>query len=172
MKWVWVGLGVVGGVIALMAIVGLLLPQDHVASRSARYRQPPDAVWGTITDTPASVAWRGDLRSVERLADRDGHAVWKEIDRHGDSMTLETLEEAPPHRLVRRIVDTGLPFGGTWTFEIVPQEGGALVTITERGFVRNPIFRFLARFVFGYTSTLDAYLKALGKKFGEDVSPG
>jgi hypothetical protein len=38
--------------------------------------------------------------------------------------------------------------------------------ITEHGEIYNPIFRALARFVFGYESTMIAYLDALKKKVG------
>ncbi len=44
-----------------------------------------------------------------------------------------------------------------------------MVTITENGEIYNPFFRFMARFVFGYTVTMETYLKALGKKFSEDA---
>ena len=42
--------------------------------------------------------------------------------------------------------------------------------ITEDGYVNNPLFRFMARFFFGYASTLDSYMKSLGEKFGEQVT--
>jgi hypothetical protein len=42
--------------------------------------------------------------------------------------------------------------------------------ITEDGYVNNLLFRFMARFVFGYASTLDFYMKSLGEKFGEQVT--
>jgi hypothetical protein len=38
---------------------------------------------------------------------------------------------------------------------------GTRVTITERGEIYNPIFRFVARFFLGYTATMDATLRAL-----------
>ena len=79
--------------------------------------------------------------------------------------------EAPTH-LVTRIADDKLPFGGTWDYAITPDGGGAsVVTITEHGAVYNPVFRFVSRFVFGHTATMDAYLRALGKKFGGEVTP-
>ena len=74
-------------------------------------------------------------------------------------------EQSPPSRFVTKIDDASQPFGGTWTFEIVPvSEGRTRLTITERGEIYNPIFRALARFVFGYTSTMDSFLKAAGPK--------
>jgi hypothetical protein len=35
--------------------------------------------------------------------------------------------------------------------------------------VRNPVFRFMSRFVFGYTATMKQQLRALGRKVGEEV---
>ena len=43
--------------------------------------------------------------------------------------------------------------------------------ITEDGVIHNVLFRFMARFVFGYEGTARAYLAALGKKLGEPVAP-
>ena len=47
---------------------------------------------------------------------------------------------------------------------------GTRLTITERGEVYNPIFRFLSRFVFAQTATMESFLRGLGGKFGETVS--
>jgi len=171
MKWILIVVAILAGLVAVAALVGSLLPRDHVASRSVRLRQSREAVWQAITDYAGAASWRPSLRSVERAPDQDGHAVWKEIDRHGEAMPLATIEEAPPTRLVRKIADPGLPFDGTWTYEVVPDGEGCRITITERGEVKHALFRFVGRFVLGYTSTIDTYLKALGRKFGEDVVP-
>jgi hypothetical protein len=85
---------------------------------------------------------------------------------------METVEMIPQQRLVGRIADPKLPFGGTWTFEITPTAEGATLRITERGYVTNPLFRFLSRFVFGYTTAIESYLKSLARKFGEEPRIG
>ncbi|PYP70520.1 MAG: hypothetical protein DMD41_14750, partial [Gemmatimonadetes bacterium] len=82
---------------------------------------------------------------------------------------LETIAAVPPRRLVRRIADPKLPFGGTWTWEITAAPGGSTLTITEDGEIYNPIFRFVARFILGYTGTMESYLKALAARLGEQV---
>lgn len=82
---------------------------------------------------------------------------------------MQTLESDAPRRLVTQIADPNLPFGGTWTTVITPADGESEVRITEGGEVRNPVFRFMSRFVFGLTATMDTYLRDLGKKFGENV---
>lgn len=169
MKWVLIVAGGLIGVVVLVAVIGFLLPKGHVASRTVRLKQTPEVVWEAITDFKNQAAWRSDVKSVERLPDRGGREVWSEVNSWGQPLTMETVELAPPQRLVRRIADDKLPFGGTWTWEIAPLEGGCTVTITEDGEIYNPFFRFMARFVLGYRGTMDTYLTALGKKFGEEV---
>ena len=85
---------------------------------------------------------------------------------------MEVIEFQPTHRFTVRIADAKLPFGGAWTYEIAAAPGGTAVTITENGDIRNPVMRFLSRFVFGQTSTMDGVLRALGKRHGETVTPG
>ena len=115
------------------------------------------------------------------------------VRRHGsDAVTYRVEASEPPRRRVVRIADTNLAYGGTWTYDVtlvVPAGTAAPVastaaagegadaapltqiTITERGEVYNPIFRFMSRFVFSHHATIDAYLTALGKKLGEPVTP-
>jgi uncharacterized protein YndB with AHSA1/START domain len=169
MKWVLIAAGGLASIVAVIAVVGAFVPRSHVASRTAHLKQRPDSVWQTIADYANAASWRSDVKSVERLPDREGRAVWQEIDSHGQRLPLETLEEIPPRRLVRRIADPTLPFGGTWTIEIEPTGAGCAVTITERGEIKNAVFRFVAHYLMGYTATIESYLKALARKFGEDA---
>ena len=84
-----------------------------------------------------------------------------------DAVTYRVEVLDPPRRMQVRIADTSLPFGGTWTYDLAQREGGTELTITERGEVYNPVFRFMSRFVFSQHATIDAYLRALGTKLGE-----
>ena len=88
------------------------------------------------------------------------------------SMTYEVAEESAPSRLVTRIADKNLPFGGTWTYEIEPAEGGCVLRITERGEIYNIIFRFVARFFLGYASSMESYLRAVANQFHEQAAIG
>lgn len=156
---------------AVVTVAGALLPRRHVASRSARFRAPADSLWGALTDFAQLPAWAPELIRVERFADHDGHPVWLHVGRRW-SAPMEVTEFDPPRRFTLRIADPKLPFGGTWTYEVAGAPDGATVTITENGEIGNPVMRFLSRFVFGQTSTMDAYLRALGRKHGETVTPG
>lgn len=166
MKWIFWVLAGLAGMALLVAVIGWLLPKDHVATRAARYHQPPEAIWKVLADVDASPSWREGLKSVKHLPDRNGLPVYVEVTTMGE-IPLETVELTPPRKLVRRIADPRLPFGGTWTFEITPKADGATLRITEHGWISNPIFRFLTRFAFGYAGQIEIYLKSLARKFGE-----
>lgn len=171
MKWILWPVPVLAAMLVLVTVIGWLLPRDHVATRIGRYRQPPDAIWKAIADVEAMPSWREGLKSVQRLPDRNGFPAHIEVTSSG-TIPMETVEMVPPQKLVTRIADPKLPFGGTWTFEIAPTAEGATLRITERGYVTNPFFRFMSRFVFGQTSTMESYLRSLAKKFGEEPQIG
>ena len=164
MKWIAIVVGTLAGLVGVVAGIGAMLPKAHTASRYARFLKPPQAIWDVITGPPD---WRTDLRSFEMLPPREGRRAWKEIDRHGNAITYEAVEETPPSRLITRIADPNLPYGGRWVHEITPEPDGCLLRITEDGEIYNPIFRIMARFVFGYTGSIEAYLNALQAKLGE-----
>ena len=127
-------------IVAIIALIGFLLPVNHEASRSAELRRPPQDVWALIANPATYGEW------------------WP-----GADVKTEVVESAPPSRLVTKIVGE-TAFGGTWTLEIVPIPSGSRLTITERGEIYNVIFRTLSRFVFGYTGTIDSFLGAARKR--------
>ena len=155
--------------IAIVLALGSRLPVAHRARASATYGRPVPEVWNVLTAFEEHPAWRRDLKAVERVADPAGEKV-REISTKGEAMTFETTEHPSEHRLVRRIADKGLPFGGSWTFEITPQDGGSHVTITEDGEVYNLVFRFVSKYIIGHHATIKAFLEDLGGKFGEETS--
>jgi hypothetical protein len=109
---------------------------------------------------------------VSRIEAQDsvaGRERWKEFDQRGSAILYELVESTPPLRRVTLIADDSLPFGGTWTFDIAPAPGGSTLRITERGVVKNPIFRFVSQFVIGHYRTMDTYLADLAKKFNEPL---
>ena len=169
MKWALMILGVLVILVVAVWAIGATLPKGHTASRKATLKQPPEAIWAVITDVDGFTTWRKDVKSVKRLPEENGQAGWVETMDMGE-IPLRVEESTPPRRLVTRIADPNLPFGGTWTFEIEPAPGGATVRITERGEVRPALFRFMARYIFGHTATMETYLKFLGEKFGEKVA--
>jgi hypothetical protein len=127
-------------IVGVIALVGFFVPVSHVASRSAEFSKPPDVVFALIADPGSYKGW------------------WD-----GAEVKSEVVERVPPSKLVTKVVGE-TQFGGTWTFEITPTAAGSRLTITERGEIYNLVFRALARYVIGYTGTMDSYLQAAQKK--------
>ena len=171
MRWALTAGAVLVGLIAVIVIIGALLPRDHVAKMSARIAASPTAVWETITTPSQFPSWRREVTSVELLPPTPTGPSWREHSAHG-AITMVVAVAEPPHRLVGRIADKNLPFGGEWEYRVDPDGPSAsVVTITERGSVYNPVFRFVSRFIMGHTATIDGYLRALGRKFGSEPTP-
>jgi hypothetical protein len=166
MKITLILIGILVVLIGAVLAVGWNLPIQHVASRSIKLKTSAAKIWSAISDYKGSVSWRSDLKSVEQVEVSPGVFAWREVAKGGDAITYSTLEAVPENRLVRKIVDEHLPFGGSWTFEMKAADEEIELTITENGEVYNPVFRFMSRFVFGHHATIDRYLNDL-KKFME-----
>lgn len=99
--------------------------------------------------------------AVVRKPPREVYAVIREL---ASTPAYEIVEDQPGQRLVSRIADKNLPYSGSWTYQLEAVPEGTRLTITENGEVYNPIFRFMSRFVFGHTSTMEQYLSSLQKR--------
>ena len=130
MKWILLSLVVLVIFVVAIAIIGSRLPRDHVASRSLTVRRSPQEVWAAVTHATAA-----------------------------SSVPVDIVEQDPPRRLVTRVKESEKMFGGTWTIAIAPTPEGAMLTITEQGWVANPIFRFISKYLIGHEATMDALLK-------------
>jgi hypothetical protein len=155
-------LAVLVSVSLVVVAIGYALPKGHVASVEATLTVPPERVFERISDPSRYRGWRKDLTSVEFLSSEP--LMWRERS-GGDTITYEAVENRPLGRFVVRIADPDLPFGGTWTYELRPEGAGTHLTITERGEVYNPIFRFMSRFVFSQTATMEKYVAGLKASF-------
>ena len=139
MRWLLFGGGGAAALIAVVAAMGSMLPRNHKASRTLRVKRPAQDVWNAVTATTAA-----------------------------SSVPVDIVESTPPYRQVTQVKDTEKMFGGTWTIAIASDPGGSSLTITEDGWVANPIFRFMARYVFGHHATMDGILKQVAKALNEE----
>jgi len=170
MKIVLLTTAILVTVASAVVLIGWLLPKQHVASRAIVLHRKPEDVFQLISDFKAAPSWRSDVREVELLPSLGGHIRYREKGANG-AITMEIAESNSPSRMVARIADKGLPFGGIWIFDISPTTEGCRLNITERGEIYNPVFRFVSRFLMGYNRTLDAYLQNVSRKFEERSLP-
>jgi uncharacterized protein YndB with AHSA1/START domain len=169
-SWIFYALLSLAGVVVILASlaigVALTLPQDYSFTRGIVISRRPDVVWRVIRDIAGEQGWRQNLRTVERLPDRNGHEAWRLRDYEGQTVVLEVLESAPPQRLTFEY--EGRPGIGVilWVIEIRPVANDSQVTLFQRSTFYPRTYRLLARFVYG-TSFADDFLKSLARKFGD-----
>jgi uncharacterized protein YndB with AHSA1/START domain len=107
-------------------------------------------------------AWWLERGKIQRLPDEGGVARFQEQSERSSFM-YRFREVQAPKRLVVEIEDPEGYFGGTWTYELEPQNGKTRVTITENGWAGPGFFRFMI-WLFGPDATLNGCLDALAKK--------
>lgn len=160
MKWLLRIAGGLAAVVALVLGVGMVLPVSHTATVTREIAASPETVWTAVTDVEAYPTWRSNVDSVERLPDQGSFPAWRE---HvgPEGIGYQVVEWDAPQTLRTLITDDDLPFGGSWTFDIVETAGGATVSVTENGEVYSALFRFVSRFVIGHDRTMNQYLDDL-----------
>jgi hypothetical protein len=170
---IYIVVAVVGGMVLLVgivALIGSMLPKTHVASRSILLHKSPPDVYAVVRDFGSAAKWRSDLKKVEVDSPPGGPVYFREVGK-SDTVNYQLIEDVPAQRMVTRIRDTNLGYSGQWTYMFAPENGGTRVTIREDGEVSNVLFRFMSRYIFGHTATIDSYLNSLAKHFGEQAIP-
>ena len=161
MRWIIFTVAGLALVVLLVVVIGTLLPKAHSVSRTVRIALPPDALYTVLADVGQYQSWRHEVKTLQRLPDKNGMPAWIEV-AGGMKIPMRFERMERPSLLVARIDTDELPFSGSWTYRIVAAGSSAAdLTVTEDGEVRNPIFRFMSRFVFGQYATMDAFLKNL-----------
>lgn len=162
-------LGTLIAIIVIIAAIGWMLPIEHQASRQATFSSPAPEIYTLITNVSEFPKWRSGLKSVDVVATESGARSFRE---HGsnDAILYVVDEAVPNEKLVTRIADPSLPFGGSWTYTLTPAASGTTLRITENGKVYNPLFRFVSHFVISQHATIDTYLTDIGKKLGQTIA--
>ena len=172
MRYALIAVGVAVALVLCVGLIGYALPKHHHVTVQRPYVATPEALFALISDVRGYPSWRTGLTTVEVLPDVGGHLRWKEITKSNGPISYVMEETVPNRRLVARIADTNLPFGGAWKYELTPMGAEAVeLAITEDGDVYNPIFRFVSRFVMGHTSTIERYLDDVEKRFPAVIAP-
>ena len=148
---------------AVAAVIGSRLPKAHVASGSRAFHQPPQQVYAIARNFQDAASWRPDVSKIEVFDGPPGQVRFREHGKHG-VVNYGLVEDVPGHRMVTRILDTDLGYSGSWTYVFAASGDGTVLTITENGEVSNVLFRFMSRYFFSQTATIEAYLAALGRR--------
>ena len=160
--WAIIILVVCGGLVAIVGLVGALMPAEDVAVAQTFVPHPPEAVWLVITNYGQLSSWNPQYVRSELLPPAsNGHPRWLAVLGQGYTVTFEQTESDPPKRLVNTVVDKRLPFGGSLTFSLVPLDQGTALTLTSRGEIYNPFVRFFSFFFFKHKPLVERAVASL-----------
>lgn len=166
-RYLLIGLGGLVGLILIVSLVGSFLPEGHSATSQIVLTVPRDSVWAVVTNFAEHPTWRSRVERMVPEVTAEGDTVWVEHSGTGP-LPYRVTERVPPSRLVTRMED-GLPFGGTWTYQLNATDSlHTEVRITEDGLVYNPVFRFVSLFLSQH-ATMDGYLTDLAARYGQTV---
>ena len=170
MRYLLIAAAILGALVLLVLAIGWSLPVKHTAASGVTINTAAGPIYDLITDVERYPQWRRSVERTERLPDNAGKTRFREVG--SDGTILYEVESAEPNRrIVTRIADRSLPFGGSWTYELIPRGDSTTLRITENGEVYNPLFRFVSRFVMGHTRTIDRYLRDVAQHFDSAKDP-
>jgi uncharacterized protein YndB with AHSA1/START domain len=150
---------VVAGVVVY--VDGAHLPYDHSISVTGVVAAPPEKVFKLISNVAKGPDWRHGIKSVSTLDPDNGRDHWVEYPRYGQYMTFLATRTEPPTRRDVQLDDPGASYGGTWIYQLSPgpDPNTTILQITENGFIKPPIYRFVMAHIMGPTRNLDQYMK-------------
>ena len=91
---------VIAGIILLVFIAGLLLPDERTATSECFYNASPEKVYNALINN-ADYGYRSDLEEIVIVEEKDGIEVWDEIAKNGSVIRFRTARKVP-HSLCER----------------------------------------------------------------------
>lgn len=160
-------LSLIGALALATYLLGRSLPAAHIAQGERVIDAPLAHVAARVREVELQPAWRRGVTRIEVERRADGFLRYGEISGR-DRIVFELREPQPQHRFESRIVSQDLPFGGRWLIDLDSMDANhTRVHVREEGVIHSPLFRALARYVFGHTRTLDTYLAELAASFSK-----
>jgi uncharacterized protein YndB with AHSA1/START domain len=158
----------------LLLGAGYVFPSRIEAAARITINRPPENVWWVLTDYNHMAAWHPQYRNATTLTP-PGEAPlrWQIEYSDGYVVNAEVVEEKFPSRLVERITDGNLPFGGGWTVELTPVGPNTEVTVHSKVEIHAPIQRLIVHLLVPAQTELERILEALkGRVESVTVRPG
>ncbi|CEP13888.1 hypothetical protein [Parasitella parasitica] len=178
--------------------IGLLLPSNHIVSRTTVYNTTPKILWAILTSVEDYPAWRSNIDRVIIRQDefenqinqydennritfveytkKDRRTEVTHIEQEHEKKLLWVLEEMPYLPPGEQAPQRKSPFTGSWTFLITEhvqgQEKAVELKITEQGVINKPMVRVSHMLLFGYHRRIDRFIKDLGKEIDLGILDG
>jgi hypothetical protein len=139
--------------VALVALIGWLLPATREGRAEVVIAAPPEQILAVIADVEAQPDWRA-VGTVTRTADG-----WEEVTARGERISFVAEEMTP--RLIRLRFSSDAGYTGEWEARLDPVAGGTRISVVERATMPSPLGRIIARVMFDPDAFATKYLEEL-----------
>jgi hypothetical protein len=153
-------------VIALLVVaillLGVFLPSERSATRTAVIKANPEKVFAAVTDL-SNQGWRSSLKEIQILDASPGQEIWVEKPVNGPELKFRTKLKMPPHRFEIEIIDNS-SLGGHWIGVFSPYgKGETAVDFSEHIVVSGVVSKLLSYLFFDVSESIETYIADLKK---------
>lgn len=139
--------------VALIFLIGWLLPETREGRAETTIAAPPDLVLAVIADVETQPEWR-DVGTVTRTENG-----WFEVTARGERIDFVSDVMSVDRIRLRFTSDAG--YSGEWEALLEPVSGGTRIAVVERATVPSALGRIIARLMFDPTAFATEYLASL-----------
>lgn len=160
---------VIAGILILLFIIGLLLPDERTATSECYYNASPEKVYNVLTNN-TDYGYRSDLKEIVIIEEKDGVEVWDEVAKNGSVIRFRTARKVP-YSLYEFDIIKGNGFTGHWKAELKETStGGTHYISTETIRMKNPFLKVISRLFFNIEKFMQTYQNDLRVKLSEDIA--
>ncbi len=157
-----IGLVILLIIILIVAIVGLVLPNERSFTAKTIINSNPEKVFKTVTNI-SHQNWRSQVGKVDVLDSTEGREVWIEQPNKGPAIKFRTKVKISPTRFEIEIIDSE-DFGGNWVGTFAEtSDGKTEVAFTERVIVTKVMAKLLSYTFFNVEDSVNTYINDLKK---------
>ena len=171
MTLLWTLLGSLAILIALVVLIGSLMPERYEGQSTVTLAKPPEEVWQALLDYQRHPMTGKMMKQIEAEGSEDGLPVWVEEMGHGERISVQTKAAEAPKHMVREMSSQAVPMTSTWKYALEPQGSGTKLTMDGETFIRRgtwhvPIFRVMMKLGGGVKKGLDIQQDMLAGTLG------
>lgn len=139
--------------VAMLFLIGWLLPATREGRAETVISAPPDRILAVIADVEAQPDWR-EVGTVTRTTEG-----WEEMTPRGERISF--VAEEMTESLIRLRFASSAGYTGRWEAVLEPVAGGTRVAVVEQATVPSPLGRIVSRLMFDPGAFATMYLAAL-----------
>jgi hypothetical protein len=154
MRYLFLSLGLLAVMSLAVVVTGFLLPATRQGTSERTLPATPARIAATLLDVESQPGWRDGIAAVE--VTQDG---WIERTDRGETISFSITQRSD--RLIKVTFQSSRGYHGSWTGELIGQDEGTLLRVTETAVTPSPIGRILSRLFFDPEMYARQYLDAL-----------